>query len=455
MSAPHRWWHRGRVARWVDAVATSWWLVPTTYAAAAIVLSAVVAALDQRIPQDRSAWYLFGGGPSGAREVLSTIASSMMTFTGLVFSVTVLVLQLASNQFSPRVLRTFMKDRFAQSALGVFVGTFVYALFAIRAVRGESDGIEQYVPSLTVWLAIVLAVACVAVFILLIHHIAQSIRAVVVIARIAAETRTALDRLYPEEVGAEGGVGDRRPLRGPDRILRNEDVPGVLVRVDADALLAWVARRDAVVAIVPKIGDFVPFGAPLAEVWGGDDEIGADGLASFLVLAPERTIDQDVPFGIRQIVDIALRALSPGVNDPTTATQALDALHDLLRRLAARRFPESCRLDPNGDARLFLPRPDFRDCLSLAFDEIRLAGAGSMQVSRRLEAILSDLETVAPPERRPAIEAMRTLVSAGVDRAFAEAHDRSLAASPSAQAHGPAITPSSLRSGDGSRSSVS
>ncbi|QRK04763.1 DUF2254 domain-containing protein [Archangium violaceum] len=421
-----------------ERLGMSYWLLPALCVAAAIGISFAVQELDARLPQDRHAWYLFRGGPEGARSVLSAVSSSMMTFAGLVFSVTILVLQQASNQFSPRVLRTFLRDRQSQLSLGIFVSTFVYALLALRSIRGTSEGIERHVPSLSVWLAVVLAVLCVATFIFYIHHVAQSIRAVVILSRIRDETCLCLERMYPEGVGEDTEDSHaERPEGHPSLLVTYPGSSGVLVTVDQERLFACAREAGVTVALVPLVGDFIPHGSMLFEVWGEASELDVEALLESLNIGPERTLQQDTAFGFRQLVDIAERALSPGTNDPTTAIQAIDQLHDLLRRLVGRRFPSAARKDEEGTLRLICPRPDWSSYVRLAVDEVRKYGEGSFQVAQRLRFLLEDLLRVAPIFRRDELERQLSLLEASVERAFPDEREAAMAHRANPQGHGP------------------
>lgn len=384
----------------LEAISHNLWLLPAVGVLSAAALSVLLTTVDEHLAADATGWYLFRGGPEGARSVLSTVASSIMTFTGVVFSVTVLVLQIASQQFSPRVLRTFLGDRRTQVSLAVFVGTFVYALLTLRSVRGASDGIEEFVPSLSVWFAVALAVASVGTFVFFVHHVSQSIRAVNVLARIGDETRATLAELYPEGVGADDPDPAMGPRGEPSLLVLHRGDSGVTIAVAERAI--WEAAEDAAVVIelVPMVGDFVAHGSTLFKVWGDASRLDTGALAQTVAIGRERTLRQDAAFGFRGLVDVAERALSPGVNDPTTAVQALDQLHDLLRRLCSRRFPDPVRAGGDGRPRVVLPRPDFDGYVRLALDEIRHYGKGSVQIERRLRFLLEDLLSVAPPRRR-------------------------------------------------------
>lgn len=423
----------------LEKLSTNLWLLPAIGIVAAGVLSVVATRVDEHLAQDATAWYLFRGGPDGARAVLSAVASSIMTFTGVVFSVTVLVLQLASSQFSPRVLRAFLGDRGTQVSLAVFIGTFVYALMTLRSVRGSSDGIEQFVPSLSVWLAVALATACVATFVYFIHHVSQSIRAVNVLARIADETRATMEKLFPDGVGenADHQTGGR-PDGEPTLIVLHRGRSGVVMAVAEDRVWDAAKNAEVAVALVPMVGDFVAEGSVLFEVWGDASRLDTDALAGAVTIGRERTLFQDPGFGFRGIVDIAERALSPAMNDPTTAVQALDELHDLLRRLASRRFPDPVRVDDHGRTRMILRSPDFDAYVRLSLDEIRHYGEGSIQVARRLRFLLEDLLRVAPPSRRSELRRQLLSLEASLSNgADGIASSPRVLRRPSPQGHGP------------------
>ncbi len=427
---------RKRLAQLRDRLETSIWVIPAACLLGAVLLSFAVEALDKQLADDLTAWYLFQGGPDGARSILSSVASALMTLTGVVFSVTILVLQLASTQFSPRVLRTFLQDRGSQMVLGVFVGTFLYALLGLRSVKGESDGVEEYVPALSIWLCVVLTAACIASFVYFIHHIAQSIRAVNVLHRIGDDARAELNRSFPD--GLEGAREPvlPTPVEGASLVIPLGEAPGVIFAVDERHLVACAQKANVVIRLIPAMGDFVPYGAPLVEVFGDAATLDVDEVLQAIVLGRERSVRGDLGFALRELVDVAERALSSGVNDPTTAVQALDQLHDILRRLVSRAFPPPYRLDDEGRVRLLMHRADWDAYVRLAVDEIRQYGDGSIQIARRLRALLEDLLTLSPPSRRGELQRQLAMLNRSVSRSFEDADDEAVAMSPSAQGHG-------------------
>jgi uncharacterized membrane protein len=378
--------------------------VPVGFSALAAGLALGLVRLDEELAPDTSAWFFYGGQADGARELLSTIASSMLTIAGLVFSITILVLQLASSQFSPRVLSTFLQDRVTQSSLGMFLGSFVYAMMLLPRVRSETDSSPAFVPGVSVYVAFLLALISVGFFVRYIHHMAHSIRAVNIIGRVAQETHASIERLYPEQFLEDPSEPRSLPSHPADLVLESSRPAGVVIHVDQEALLHAARARDLLIELIPRVGDFVPSGAPLCRVWGASepDELPVN---DWIVLATERTPRQDPMFGFRQLVDVAERALSPGVNDPSTAKQALDHLHDLLRALARRSIPAAARVDERGVLRLWLPHPDWSDYVRMAFEEIRSYGSGSIQVMHGARVVLEDLIAISPPERAGALHA--------------------------------------------------
>jgi uncharacterized membrane protein len=370
-----------------------YWLIPLTCVAVAVTAAFALIAFDRYL-QDRNGFrWTYAGGPQNASDTLTTIASSMITFTGLVFSITVLALQLTSSQFSPRALRNFLRDRVAQFALGIFVATFAYSLAALSAVRVASDDDPSFVPGVTVTGAFVLIGVSLIMFVQYIHHTAQSIRAVTIIERIAHETRKTIDDMYPvpvtEPLPEPGPVAERA---GRAHALAASGA-GVIVDIDLDGLAGAVSRHDgACVEVLHPVGAFMCEGQPLMRVWPtADTEVDWDVLHQFVVLDSERTMGADAAFGLRQLVDIAERALSPGVNDPTTAVQCLERIHNLLRRLSGRHIPVTRTGACDGIVRAIAPGPSFDDLVDLGTQEVWHWGRDSIQVQARLRSMLDDL----------------------------------------------------------------
>lgn len=398
-----------------ESIRGSLWFIPTLCVAGSVLLAFALIRIDA---SGFDADFLFGGGADGARVVLSTITSSMITFTGLVFSITIVVLQLASQQFSPRVLRTFLRDRHSQFALGIFTATFTYALVVLREIRSSEAVGGEFVPGLAITAAFLFVLGSLFLFVDYIHHITQSIRVGNITHAIGAETREAIGHIYDHE-----HVDDPVPLPSGEVRTLAARRRGILQGLDRDKLVQLAAKWDVVLEVVPAMGDFVPEGSPLMRVYGSGD-INEDAVHNEVSLGRERTMWQDPAFGFRQLADIAEKSLSPAVNDPTTAVQCLDEMHDLLRRLATRPFPSGQRMDERGQLRLVYPVTSWEGYVHLAFDELRYYGRDSLQVHRRLHATIDDLLEVAAPERRSVLRKQERLLEESAERSILDAEDR-------------------------------
>ncbi len=396
-------------------IGSSLWFVPVACVLIGGGLSAGTIALDrafdyEAIPQD------VVGGPDAAVAILGTVATSVVSLAALVLTITMVVVQLAMGQFSPRIVQRILQDKPSQVAIGLFVATFVHAILTLREVTNEGDGTGQ-VPGIALVTAFLLALASIIVLVIYVHHIGRSLRVAALIELVGDDTRELIDRVYSD--------------RGPDRGLEAEttrvvtgEKSGVVTKIGYDSLVEGARRGSYRLELVPGLGEFVPAGAPLFRVHGEAGDLDEDALRAALILDPERTLDEDVAYGVRLLVDIALRAMADSpLQDPTTTVQAIDRLHDLLRQIAPRPIPDGRHRDASGTVRLVVPAMTWEDYVQLAFDEIRLAGAGSPQVTRRLRAALVDLRTAAPDERRGIIDEQLDLLSAGTRSAFEQDRD--------------------------------
>jgi uncharacterized membrane protein len=381
-----------RVFKFLSSVRTGLWFIPVLCVLGGVALSFGTIAVDRAfdfklIPQSLT------GGPDAALSILSTVAASMVSLAALVLTITMVVVQLAMGQFSPRIVQTILQDKPSQMAIGIFVATFAHAMLAMREVSFNGDG---SVPGVAILVAFVLVLVSIAVLVLYVHHIGQSLRVASLIELVGSDTRKLLDEVYPDRGEA--------PARSGVRIVE-APISGVVSNIDHGALVDVATHAQCKLLMVPALGAFVPAGAAMFEVHDLGGTLDDEDVTEFVVLTLERTLDQDVAYGLRLLVDIAERSLSESpFQDPTTAVQAIDRLHDCLRQLARRPFPDGEHTDGEGQVRLVVPSMDWEAYVHLAFDEIRMSGAGSPQVSRRLHAALEDLLTVAPPDRRPVLQ---------------------------------------------------
>lgn len=357
----------------------------------AVVVAVLAVEFDTTLAADTlSRWpRLFGARADGARGMLEVIASAMMTVAGLTFSITVLVLSMAASQYTPRVIRTFMSSRSTQVVLGVFIGIFAYCLIVLRSIRG---GTESFVPSTSVTLAIVLALIGVGVLVYFIHHIAESIQASTIIHSVATETLRAIDDTFPSLLTPSSTDSPESCVPAPH--VRWHPVPsrclGYLQTVDIRGLTSAATRHDTIIRMEAKVGDFIAEGQPLASATAPPNDELADELNRLFLIGRHRTVEQDVGVGIRQLVDIALRALSPALNDPATAAMCIDFLYAILARLASRRIIAEDCFD-NGQLRVIMKGPDFRNFLEGAFEQIAENAGASTSTYLRLLATLKML----------------------------------------------------------------
>ncbi|TIC80728.1 DUF2254 domain-containing protein [Nocardioides sp. GY 10127] len=390
------------------------WVLPSAWCALALALGLLTPELP-RLDTDGVPW-LFPGDVEGARSVLSTIAGAMISVTGLVFSNTMVVLQLASSQYSPRVLRSFLENRTTQHTLGLFAGSFVYALTVLRSLEGSGS---DDVPQLAITLAYLWVLAALGMFLAFIDHVTGAVGVDAVLEETTRQTRRLVDAVLRAGDAAGGTTPDWAPgPSSPDPSSRGHvvtaDCSGYLDGLLLDELVAASARAGVLVEVLHPLGTFVVAGDPLALVHrereGGaveaEDLEALDALVrKRAVLGRERSMEQDLGFGLRRLVDIADKALSPGVNDPTTAVQVIDRLHELLRPLVVAPPVSGLHVDDEGVARVRTREPGLDGWLRLAVEEIAHWGADSVQVPRRLRSMLESLAAAATPENRTAVEA--------------------------------------------------
>jgi uncharacterized membrane protein len=389
-----------RLSLLLDALRGSFWFLPTLLTLAAAALAVGLLLTDRRVESSaiREVGWIYTGGAQGARSLLSTVAGAVVTVVGVAFSVTIVSLQLAAAQLGPRVLRNFMRDRGNQAVLGTFVATFVYCLLVLRTIHGD-NGLpdDAFIPHLAVTGGVALAIVSAAVLIYFIHHAAVAIQADHVVAAIAAELDATVDALYPERLGADDPGSDPAPALPADfdtqalRVRARET--GYVQSIGGDDVMGVATERDVVIRLEVQPGQFVIEGECVARAWppGNLDDASARRLAGTVVLGRVRTLVQDVEFGIEQLVEIAVRALSSDVRDPTTAMRCLDRLGAALARLAHRRLPSPYRRD-GGRLRVVAPRISVGGIADAAFDAIRERGAASLAATVRL---LETFERVA------------------------------------------------------------
>jgi uncharacterized membrane protein len=399
--------NRLRVFWWT--LSGSLWFVPTVLVLLAVGLAAGLIAAETTFRFDFAQLFprLFGAGPEGSRVMLAAIAGSMITVAGVVFSVTLVALSLASAQYSPRVIRTFMQDRPTQVVLGVFVAVFVYCLIVIRAVRGGDGGV--FVPSLAVFGGMVLALVAIGFLVYFIHHLALAIESSTILARLTEATIGAIDDPYPplhRPEGEDAAAGKQLAQRISEWVPVSALHSGYIVSVDKAGLARCAGKLGRVVRMEYTTGDFVIEGRVLLSLSSGTapspDQVAL--LDSCFSRDRLRTLEQDVSFGLQQIVDMALRALSPGVNDQSTAIMCIDRIAEVMVRMADRRVEENYICE-GATLRLIAADRSYAYLLHQAFNAVCIAAAAHKEVLERLLWALEELEQATRSHERLALTA--------------------------------------------------
>ena len=423
-----------RIPAWRrEALRTTLWLVPTVMVAGAVVLFVLTVELDLYVAHHHIAvpeWVATGGADAG-RQVLVAIAAAVITVMGVVFSITILALTLASQQFGPRMMRTFVRDMGNQVTLGVWVATLVYAVLVLVAIGGPPG---NFVPHISITVAEGLLLVDLAVLIYFIHHIAKSIQLPEVIAVIANDLMGAIDQEYPERpIGWSTSAPDAhgRPTAELHALLDEGGQPvlavhsGYLQFVGHEELIAIAAELDCVIRLAYRPGHFVLAGRPLATVWPARAAAPVTAaLEGSHVVGAQRTLMQDPVFAIDQLVEIAIRALSPAVNDTFTSLTCIDWLSAGLSQISGRPLVEGVHRDRKGVVRLIELDPSYKRMVDRAFDKVRQASRGMPAVMIRLmESIAHVMESTTGPDQRQVLLRQADMVLRAAEDDISEDED--------------------------------
>ncbi len=392
---------RSRFLNLWESVRSSYWFVPSLMAAGACLLASGLLHLDETAPDE---WleeipWLYTGTAEGARSLLAAIASSMIGVAGVVFSIAIVSLTLASNQFGPRLLRNFMRDTGNQITLGTFLSAFLYCLLVLRKVQGSEANGGAFVPQISLLVSLLMAIASIGVLIYFIHHAAESIQAPHVITSVSHELMTSIRQLFPKEIGSSSWVNSEEGVEAVDAtnvpdpanaVKVSAPIGGYIQRIESDHLLSVARDRDLLMRVEHRPGQFVQPGDPLLSVWPAlaANDATIQELQQTFSIGRHRSPAQDVEFAIEQLVEVAVRALSPGINDPFTAMQCIDSLGEALSLLATRHFPSPVRRDDSGQRRVIAYPKSFGGVLDASYNQIRQYGGNSPDVLlRMLEAM--------------------------------------------------------------------
>lgn len=416
-----------------EKLRSNYWFLPSLMALGALALAAAAIWFDERYSSKwlwESGW-AYRNEPEGARELLSTIASGNITVAGVVFSITIVALSLASQQFGPRLIYNFMRDRGNQFVLGTFIATYVYSLLVLRTIR---QGDETFVPHLSIFVGFLLALLSLGVLIFFIHHVADSIQAMTVIASVHEDLQKLIASLFPAPYESRvpwlsGATGAEIPDDfGSRAVAVRAPRSGYLQAVDLDGLLELAGKKNLLIRLEHRPGHYVIKGCVIARVLPfAEDDRGEweTPVGEALLLGRKRTQEQDVEFLLDELVEIAVRALSPGINDPHTAVTCIDRIGSALAELAGRAIPSPFRHDSRGRLRLVTRPHSYPGLVDASLDQIRQYGLGSVAVTiRLLEMIGAVLSFTRDETQREALLRQAAMIKEGGMRAFPEELDR-------------------------------
>lgn len=396
-------------------LANSIWVPPALSMLAALVVVRLIHGADEALHLKSSV------DPEVMRTLLVTLAGSMFTLVVFVCSALLIAVQLASAQLTPRIIAFVFRDPITRASLTLFVFVFTFSLSVL--IR-----INTVVPVLLTHIAVYGFIVSLIVFLVLVDHVGKSLRPSGALRAIGLRGKRVIESVYPRRfensVAMEGGSAV--PAETPCRTILNPK-DGVVLAFDVHGVCALAEQNECIIELVPQVGDFIASDEPLFRVFGGRAEWSGEALSQSVAVGQERTLEQDPTFAFRILVDIASKALSPAINDPTTAVLAIDQIHHLLRNVGGRCLDDDRVQGASGGVRLVYRTPNWQDFVQLAVTEIRHFGSESIQVTRRLRALLEDLIEVLPAERTPLLKEELKLLNRSAKRFFIDPADRALA----------------------------
>lgn len=404
----------GKFLLYFNEIKNQIWFLPTILTVLAIAVSFILLYIDSvYIAQiNRNLPWLFTGTADAARGLLSTISGSLITVISIAFSITIVALQQASTQFSPRILRTFTKSRGNQIVLGVYIATFTYSLLILRAIRTGNDmNIPSYVPSLSISFALILTLICLGLLIYFIFNISHTLEVSEIIKRVHKDLLNVIDQKYEE-----GGAGGSRLPESSESLIRKfhkskkdfykvSENFGFVQKIDIKALLKMKQKNTNTILITPMVGDFVSGGDKIIIADKKLDEKTQNYIYGSISLNSDRSEEQDPLFGIKQIVDIALKALSPGINDPTTAEYCIYYLANAIKHLSKKNLPQNKIISNDGKTTFILQHPTWKNVIEESFSQIIYNSRKSTHVVHELLKELSEIREFCSKDKKSAITA--------------------------------------------------
>jgi uncharacterized membrane protein len=413
------------------------WVVPIVSVLLAVIVTHALQQLDRFVT-----WDLTGLRVAGAQTLFETLITLTLTFVVFTFGSLLVAIQIASGQLTPRIIATtLLRDRVIKYTVGLNMFTL---LFAVSALNRTQDT----VPQLVTLVAVLLGIACVTSFLFLIDYAARLLRPVRLVALVSDQGLDVIRSVYPEATGVEAAAGVTTGRLGqPARVVLQRGRSQIVLAVEIESLVQEARRLDGVIEFVPQVGDFVAADEPLFNLYGGATRVDDLMLHQSVAFGTERTMEQDPMFAFRILVDIALKALSPAINDPTTAVLAMDQVHRLLRVVGRRHLHDEGIRDAAGHVRVILRTPNWEDFVHIACNEIRACGAGSIQIARRQRAMLENLIRTLPAQRHAALREQLDLLDRALPDYYKFPEDLALARIPDSQGLGGASSGSRVAGG--------
>jgi uncharacterized membrane protein len=397
-------------------VKSSLWVVPFLAIPLALIAVRLLHRLDIWL-----GWNLLGLDTSGAKTLLEAFVSATLAFVVFTFGSLLVAIQVASAQMTPRIIATtLLRDQVVKYTVGLLIFTLMFAL-------GAQNRLDENAYQLLVFVAILLGICSFAAFFYLIDYASRLLRPISILAHVGSDGISVIESVYP--LPSSGPIAESEPPESiiPDAVVQHRGTSGIVLAVNLKELLAWAERSDGVIELVPQVGDFVTEDDPLLNLFAGARSMPQDDLRALVAFGSERTMDQDPTFAFRIAVDIALKALSPAINDPTTAVLAIDQLHRMLRMVGKRDLRTDAILNKSGKLRLVVRTPNWEDFVHLSFREIRACGSNNLQIVRRLRAMIENLIQTLPQHRHPALLQELSLLDREIEKNFIYPEDVALA----------------------------
>jgi uncharacterized membrane protein len=393
------------------------WVIPFIAIPVELVATRVLHYLDGWL-----GWSFLNLGVSGAQAMLNAIINMMLSFVVFTFASLLVALQIASSQMTSRIIATILvRDNLVRCTTGLFVFTLLFAISAI-------DRIQTNVFQLVAFVAACLGIVCLAAFLFLIDYASKLLRPISIMGIVGQAGLAVLESTYPDRRPSQDQRSDLRTMSARSgKVILHHVTSEIILAVNPHELLTLAEKSNGLIELVPQVGDFIATDEPLFRLYDGATSLSEWQLRSTVAFGPERTLDQDATFAYRIIVDIALKALSPAINDPTTAVIAIDQLHRLLRRTGNRNLRTHELLDTSGKLRVIIRTPKWEDFVNLAVTEIRHSGVNNIQIARRLRAMVENLIETLPESRHSALRQQLVLLDRDVERGFINPEDRMLA----------------------------